>query len=59
MKEAKEYRSELQTLAKKADEITSAWEGKEDQEGFEEAMTVLTETLGKADEVKAMLDIAT
>jgi HK97 family phage major capsid protein len=58
MKEAKEYRSELAALAKKADEITSAWEGKEDQEGFEEAMTVLTETLGKADEVKAMLDIA-
>jgi HK97 family phage major capsid protein len=58
MKSAKQYRTELAALAKKADGITTEWEGKEDTEGFEEAMTELRSVLGKADEVKVMLDLA-
>lgn len=58
MKTAKQYRTDLAALAKKADGITSEWEGKEEDEGFAEAMTDLRGILGKADEVKVMLDLA-
>jgi len=58
MKTAKEYRTQLAALAKKAKSIGDTWEGKETEEGFEEAMTEVRQVLGKADEVKAMLDLA-
>lgn len=58
MKSAKEYRTDLAALAKKAGVITSEWEGKEEDEGFAEAMVELRQVLGKADEVKMMLNLA-
>ncbi len=58
MKSAKEYRTDLAAIAKKADKITSEWEGKEEDDGFAEAMTDLRKILGKADEVKMMLNLA-
>lgn len=58
MKTAKQYRTDLAALAKKADVITTEWEGKEEDEGFAEAMKGLRQVLGQADEVKAMLDLA-
>jgi HK97 family phage major capsid protein len=58
MRSAKEYRSQLAALVKKSNAITTAWEGKEEDEGFEEAMTELRSILGKADEIKVMLEMA-
>jgi len=58
MKTSKEYRSELAAFLAQADKITAAWDGKEDQEGFEAAMKELRSVLGKADEVKTLLQMA-
>jgi HK97 family phage major capsid protein len=58
MKSAKEYRSDLAALSAQADALTKEWEGKEAEEGYEEALKDLRVILGKADEVKARLDLA-
>lgn len=58
MKTSKELRSELATLAGQSKKLADEWDGKEEEDGYEESMTKLRGILGKADEVKMRLDMA-
>ena len=58
MRKAKDIRADFQAVVTKAQTLSEAWDGKEGQPGFDEAMKELRGVLGQADVFKTQLDMA-